>query len=89
MAAKRPLTKPQIIRAVRVNTNGKAPELADKAYEQQLLSLCNNLLTIDSEEKIWRFTHPAVGKYLELKMQWTLSRADFHAASACMSAMVH
>ncbi|KAJ5497544.1 hypothetical protein N7463_009531 [Penicillium fimorum] len=85
MAAERPLSTSQIICAVRVNTTGELPTLADEIEEQGLLSLCNNLLTIDSQQKVWRFAHLSVREYLETKMQWTLPRANFHAASACLS----
>ncbi|KAJ5357020.1 hypothetical protein N7517_011629 [Penicillium concentricum] len=85
MAAERPLSSSQLICAVRVNTKGELPTLADEIDEQGLLSLCNNLLTIDSQQKVWRFAHLSVREYLETKMQWTLPRANFHAASACLS----
>ncbi|KAJ5813170.1 hypothetical protein N7447_010193 [Penicillium robsamsonii] len=85
MAAERPLSTSQIICAVRVNTKGELSTLADEIDEQGLLSLCNNLLTIDSQQKVWRFAHLSVREYLETKLQWTLPRANFHAASACLS----
>lgn len=85
MAAERPLSTAQLICAVRVNTNGEVPTLADEIDEQGLLSLCNNLLTIDSQQKVWRFAHLSVREYLETKVKLTLPRANFHAASACLS----
>ncbi|KAJ5316803.1 hypothetical protein N7508_001311 [Penicillium antarcticum] len=85
MAAEHPLATSQIISAVRVNTNGEEPALADEIDEQGLLSLCNNLLTIDSQLKVWRFAHLSVREYLESKMQWTLPLVNFHAASACLT----
>ena len=60
MAAERPLSTFQLLGAVRVNTNGEEPALADEIDEQGLLSLCNNLLTIDSQLKVWRFAHLSV-----------------------------
>ncbi|KAJ6183789.1 hypothetical protein N7519_005090 [Penicillium mononematosum] len=88
MAAERPLSTSQLICAVRVNTKGEVPTLADEIDEQGLLSLCNSLLTIDSQQKVWRFAHLSVREYLETKMQWTLPRANFHAASACLSWLI-
>ncbi|CAG7966071.1 unnamed protein product [Penicillium nalgiovense] len=88
MAAERPLSTSQLICAVRVNTKGEVPTLADEIDEQSLLSLCNSLLTIDSQQKVWRFAHLSVREYLEAKMQWTLPRANFHAASACLSWLI-
>ncbi|KAJ5842111.1 hypothetical protein N7534_011941 [Penicillium rubens] len=88
MAAEQPLSTSQLICAVRVNTKGEVPTLADEIDEQSLLSLCNSLLTIDSQQKVWRFAHLSVREYLETKMQWTLPRASLHAASACLSWLI-
>jgi ankyrin repeat protein len=88
MAAELPLSTSQLICAVRVNTNGEEPALADEIDESGLLSLCNNLLTIDSELKVWRFSHLSVREYLESRMQWTLPLANFHAASACLTWLI-
>ncbi|OGE49252.1 hypothetical protein PENARI_c022G06687 [Penicillium arizonense] len=88
MAAERPLSTSQLLGAVRVNTNGEEPALADEIDEQGLLSLCNNLLTIDSQLKVWRFAHLSVREYLETKMQWTLPLVNFHAASACLTWLI-
>ena len=88
MAAEQPLSTSQLICAARLNTNGEEPALADEIDEQGLLSLCNNLLTIDSQLKVWRFAHLSVREYLESKMQWTLPRVNFHAASACLTWLI-
>jgi ankyrin repeat protein/Cdc6-like AAA superfamily ATPase len=88
MAAERPLSTSQLICAVRVNTKGEVPTLADVIEEESLLELCNSLLTIDSQQKVWRFAHLSVREYLETKMQWTLPRANLHAASACLSWLI-
>lgn len=85
MAAEQPLSTSQLICAVRVNTNGEAPTLIDEIDEQGLLSLCNNLLAIDSQLKVWRFAHLSVREYLETRMQWTLPLARSHAANACLT----
>ncbi|KAF9884807.1 hypothetical protein FE257_001223 [Aspergillus nanangensis] len=85
MAADTPLTTSQLLYAVRLNTTGEMPLLADEIDEQGLLSLCNNLLTIDSQLNVWRFAHLSVREYLETRMQWASPRTHFHAASGCLS----
>lgn len=88
MAAEQPLSTAQLVCAARLNTNGEEPTLADEIDEQGLLSLCNNLITIDSQLKVWRFAHLSVREYLENKMQWTLPLVNFHAASACLTWLI-
>ncbi|GFF93905.1 putative ankyrin repeat protein [Aspergillus lentulus] len=54
--------------------------LDDEIDEPGLLSLCKNLLVIDSQLNVWRFVHLSVCEYLENKVKWTIERAHFHAA---------
>lgn len=85
IAAENPFSVSNLLCAIRVNTTGEAPPLADEIDEEGLISLCKNLLTIDSNLDVWRFSHLSVREYLETKLKWTLPQAKFHAASACLS----
>lgn len=88
MAAQRPFTSEQLLAAVRVNPTGDSPVLDDMIYEGDLRDLCKNLLTIDSEQGVWRFSHLSVREYLEKRMGWTPIRAQHHAAAACLNLFV-
>ncbi|KAJ5767256.1 uncharacterized protein N7511_004872 [Penicillium nucicola] len=85
MAAEQPLNTSQILCAIRVNTNGEEPALAEEIDEQGLMSSCNNLLALDSQLKVWRFAHLSVRDYLESNRKWSLPGAHLHAATACLS----
>lgn len=54
--------------------------LDDEIDEPGLLSLCKNLLVIDSQLNMRRFAQLSVREYLENKVKWTIARAHFHAA---------
>ncbi|KAJ5240485.1 uncharacterized protein N7469_002076 [Penicillium citrinum] len=85
IVAENPWSISDLLCAIRVNTTAETPSLAGEIDEEGLLSLCKNFLTIDSNQKVWRFSHLSVREYLEVKLKWTLPRANFHAASACLS----
>ncbi|KAI9043149.1 putative ferric reductase transmembrane component [Aspergillus affinis] len=89
MAAKTPLLSGQLLCAVRINVTGDEPALAGEIDEQGLLWLCNNLLTLDSQQKVWRFAHLSVREYLETKMNWHLPQVNLHVASACLSLFIN
>ncbi|KAL1589227.1 hypothetical protein WHR41_02250 [Cladosporium halotolerans] len=88
MAAQRPFTSEQLLAAVRVNPTGDSPVLDDIIQESDLRDLCKNLLAIDGEQGVWRFSHLSVREYLEKRMRWTPTRAQHHAATACLNLFV-
>lgn len=62
-------------------------DLSDEITESDLLDLCNNLLIIDSEWNVWRFSHLSVTEYFETN-HWTLQRAHRHCAIVCLKLLI-
>ena len=89
MAATRPMSSEELLSAIRIGSDGDLFPLGDKIDEQGLLSLCNNFLTVESKEKVWRFPHLSVREFLEEKHGWSLQNAHHYAASACLSYMIN
>ncbi|KAJ5902126.1 hypothetical protein N7495_002654 [Penicillium taxi] len=54
----------------RCSDKHELPALAEKIREQSLLSLRNDLLTIDSQLKVWPFALLYAHEYVEIKMQY-------------------
>ncbi|KAJ5172513.1 hypothetical protein N7492_005106 [Penicillium capsulatum] len=86
MSASKPMTTDELLSAIRVNPI-ESLSLSGKIDEEGLLSLCNNLLVIDSQLKVWRFSHLSVLEYLQQKQDWNLPHAHCHAARACLSVL--
>ncbi|KAF7175044.1 hypothetical protein CNMCM7691_005512 [Aspergillus felis] len=80
MSACMPMTSDELLCAIRVKPTRELLLLDDEIDEQGLLSLCRNLLVIDSQLSVWRFAHLSVREYIENKVKWTIERAHFHAA---------
>ncbi|KAJ5841875.1 hypothetical protein N7534_011705 [Penicillium rubens] len=61
MSACKPMTSDELLYAIRVDPTGDLPLLLDEEIDEQgLLSLCKNLLVIDSQLNVWRFAHLSV-----------------------------
>ncbi|KAJ5947861.1 hypothetical protein N7466_000876 [Penicillium verhagenii] len=88
MAAPKPMSSEMLLSAIRVDSDGNIMTLGDKLDEEGLLSLCNNFLIVDAQLEVWRFPHLSVREYLEKKPDWSLSDAQSHAASTCLSYMM-
>ncbi|KAJ5657785.1 uncharacterized protein N7484_001434 [Penicillium longicatenatum] len=84
MSASKPLTSDELLWAVRVDTAKDVFSLNGKIDEDGLLSLCGNLLVVDSKLKVWRFSHLSVQEYIEKKPDWTLPQTHHELASACL-----
>jgi ankyrin repeat protein len=85
MAAERPFTTEQTLCAVRVNTDGEELLAEEPGGEGNLLAFCNNLLTVDTQQKVWRFSHLSVREYFEDHLGWRQSGAHLHAATTCLN----
>ncbi|KAK5630889.1 hypothetical protein RRF57_006604 [Xylaria bambusicola] len=82
-----PLTSEELLSAIRLDSDSTAFDLSDPITESQLLDLCNNLLVIDSQQKVWRFSHLSVIEYFEAN-HWDLQDAHYHAASVCLKGLI-
>ncbi|KAI0547823.1 hypothetical protein F4679DRAFT_552833 [Xylaria curta] len=85
--AKEPLSSEELLAAIRLNSDKDTFDLSDAITESQLLHLCNNLLVLDSQQYVWRFSHLSVTEYFE-QHHWTLAKAHCHAASVCLKFLI-
>ncbi|KAI0474545.1 hypothetical protein F4859DRAFT_514397 [Xylaria cf. heliscus] len=85
--AKKPMNSKELLSAIRLDSETVAFNLSSEVTESQLLHLCNNLLVIDSQRHIWRFSHLSVTEYFE-ENYWSLSRAHSHSASVCLKLLI-
>ncbi|KAH8653732.1 ankyrin repeat-containing domain protein [Xylariales sp. PMI_506] len=84
MAAKEPFSSGKILSAIRINPKG-TPFLLSEITESKLLHLCNNLLVIDSQRGVWRFSHLSVREYFENSdSHWSQPQAHCYAAEVCL-----
>ncbi|KAK0701566.1 ankyrin repeat-containing domain protein [Lasiosphaeria miniovina] len=80
MCACHPLDSAALLSAVRLDPGGDVSEEID---EDVLLDICNNLLVLDSQCKVWRFSHLSVTEYFE-RNHWSLEQAHCHATKVCL-----
>ncbi len=83
MCACKPLNSQELLSAIRVDSDKDTVDLASKITESSLLALCSNLLVLDSQRHVWRFSHLSVTEYFE-KHHWSLQQAHCHAAKVSL-----
>ncbi|KAL6900454.1 hypothetical protein GGI43DRAFT_383929 [Trichoderma evansii] len=74
-----PLRSNILLEAVRYSLEGSIVVRKDKQTEQQILSLCRDLLTIDPKSRKWVLPHASVAEYFELR-SITLTKCDLFAS---------
>ena len=85
MCACTPLTTVELISAISIDPD---VDKESSAIDEDLLGdLCDNLLFIDPERKVWRFTHLSVMEYFE-DNHWGLRQAHCHAAKVCLKLLI-
>jgi ankyrin repeat domain-containing protein 50 len=82
MCAVEPLSSEMLLDAVRFGTSGNFT-MDTKIDESTLLDICKNLLVVDSQRKVWRFSHLSVTEYIE-EHHWSLQQAHCHVARCCL-----
>ncbi|KAH8761659.1 hypothetical protein F5883DRAFT_631123 [Diaporthe sp. PMI_573] len=87
MSARTRLGSEELLSAIRVSSDPDTIDLADKMTESYLQDLSSNLLVLDSQWKIWRFSHFSVAEYFE-KNHWTLLQAHCQAAKVCLKLLI-
>ena len=85
MSACTPLSSDELLYAI--NSDRDTIHLASKITESSLLALCNNLLVLDSQRKVWRFSHLSVTEYFE-DNHWDLRQAHCYAAKVCLKLLI-
>ncbi|KAK0616623.1 hypothetical protein B0T14DRAFT_250364 [Immersiella caudata] len=83
MCAYTPLTSDLLLPAIRVTSQGESLDLASEITAITLQDLCNNLLVLDSERYVWRFSHISVLEYFE-KEHFGIAAAHNHVAKVCL-----
>ena len=83
MCAKEPLESATILEAIRIDSTKEKLELASSITEDSLLSICSNLLVIDSASGTWKVSHLSVAEYFE-QNRWSMQKADLHAVKSCL-----
>ncbi|KAH6714543.1 ankyrin repeat-containing domain protein [Leptodontidium sp. MPI-SDFR-AT-0119] len=86
MCAYKPLSSEELLSAIRLDPKDTIC-LAGKITESQLLHLCNNLLVLDSQRNVWRFSHLSVTEYFE-ENHWGLRLAHYYAAKVCLGLLI-
>lgn len=78
-----PLRSEQLLEAIRYTMEGATVVRKEQQPQQQILSLCQDLLTIDEERGVWMLPHASVAEYFESK-GWTAWNCDAFAAKICL-----
>ncbi|KAK6082585.1 hypothetical protein SCUP515_02340 [Seiridium cupressi] len=87
MCAHTPLSSEELLSAIRLDSEGESFDVSDEVNEYQLLHLCNNLLVLDSQRKVWRFSHLSVTEYFE-QNHWDLLTAQCCVAKVCLKLLI-
>jgi len=89
MCACKPLNSEELLSAIRLvgGSDRDTIDLASKMTESSLLALCNNLLVLDSQQGVWRFSHLSVTEYFE-KNHWDLRQSHCNAAKVCLKLLI-
>ncbi|EHK49555.1 hypothetical protein TRIATDRAFT_235024 [Trichoderma atroviride IMI 206040] len=83
-----PLSSEALLEAIRYSLHGSVVVQKDKQTEQQILSLCRDLLTIEPKRKVWALPHASVAEYFELK-GITLAECDLFASKILIDCLVN
>lgn len=83
-----PLSSEALLEAIRYSLQGTVVVQKEKQTEQQILSLCRDLLTIEPKRKVWALPHASVAEYFELK-GITLAECDLFASKILIDCLVN
>ncbi|KAM0517677.1 hypothetical protein ACHAPE_004649 [Trichoderma viride] len=83
-----PFSSEALLEAIRYSLRGSIVVQKDKQTEQQILSLCRDLLTIEPKRKVWALPHASVAEYFELK-GITLAECDLFASKILLDCLVN
>ncbi|KAJ5523945.1 hypothetical protein N7494_010595, partial [Penicillium frequentans] len=83
ISACKPLSSDELLSAITIDCENDTSGFKKETDESCLQALCNNLLVLDSERRVWRVTHLSVVEYFE-DHHWSLRQAHCHAAKVCL-----
>ncbi|KAK4073129.1 uncharacterized protein Triagg1_5409 [Trichoderma aggressivum f. europaeum] len=84
LCAFEPLKSDILLEAVRYSLEGDALVRKEKQSEEEILLLCQDLLTIDAERGIWTLPHASVAEYFESR-NLTPGKCDVFASITSLS----
>lgn len=80
-----PLKSDDLLDAIRYDMHGSILIRNEKQTQQQILSLCQDLLTIDEERRVWMLPHASVAEYFEKAGCISLWECDVFASKLCLN----
>lgn len=72
-----------LLEAIRYTIEGSTVVEKEQQSQQEILSLCQDFLTIDEKRGVWMLPHASVAEYFESK-GWTSWKCDAFAAKVCL-----
>ncbi|KAI9040701.1 synaptic vesicle transporter [Aspergillus affinis] len=84
LAAREPLSREDLPEAIHINPDLDSADMCTVISEDALLSLCRNLLVIDSEQNVWRVSHLSVAEYFKSRHGWTDGVINTMVSKSCL-----
>ncbi|KAM0473025.1 hypothetical protein ACHAPX_008390 [Trichoderma viride] len=78
-----PLGSEELLEAIQYTIEGSMVVKKEKQSRQEILSLCQDFLTIDEGRDVWMLPHASVAEYFEAR-GWTGWKCDAFAAKICL-----
>lgn len=79
----RPFRSEELLEAIRYPIEGSTVGEKGQQSQQEILSLCQDFLTIDEKRGVWMLPHASVAEYFEAK-GWTGWECNAFAAKTCL-----
>ncbi|KAL6910384.1 hypothetical protein GGI43DRAFT_390035 [Trichoderma evansii] len=84
----KPLKTAALLQAIRYIIQGSILLRNEEQTQQQILSLCQDLLTIDEGRGVWMLPHASVAEYFVKRGQMSLWECDIFASRLCLNFLV-
>ncbi|KKO96781.1 hypothetical protein THAR02_11119 [Trichoderma harzianum] len=81
-----PLESHILLEAIRYDTEGSRVVQKEPQTQERILSLCQDLLTLDQATKVWTLPHASVAEYF-LSEVWTSWKCDVFASKVCLGVL--
>lgn len=81
-----PLESEELLEAIRYIIEGSTVIKKKRQSRQEILSLCQDFLTIDEERDVWMLPHASVAEYFESK-GWTGWKCDAFVTKICLGVL--
>ncbi|UKZ58129.1 hypothetical protein TrVGV298_011994 [Trichoderma virens] len=79
----KPFESETLLEAIQYAVQGSTVVRKEKQTKQQILSLCQDLLTIDEKKGVWMLPHASVAEYFE-KKRWMDGKCDAFASKVSL-----